>query len=316
MQDTRISILVVDDEAIIHQSCGRILREEGYEVDAAMSGQEALQKLKEKSYAVVLSDIKMPGMDGVQTLERMKQQVPDITVVMFTGFSSVETARSSMKLGAFDYLPKPFTPDELLAAVKKALARAAEMRQQRERESQFHHLVSAIHATLNLREVLHLIVTSVAKLFAVKGCTISLLDRKKEFFRVCAAYGISDEYLQKGPVAADRFLSTVLAGTPERIVDLTTSPQANHLFEAHREGIASIFSFPLKLQKEVIGMMRLYSQEAREFSRDDLDFLGGFIEQASIALENARTYDDVRERYETLKDDLWEWCEYDSQKIS
>ena len=316
MQDTRISILVVDDEKIIHESCGRILREEGYEVDTAMNGQEALQKLKEKRYHMVLSDIKMPGMDGVETLERMKQQVPDITVVMFTGFSSVETARSSMKLGAFDYLPKPFTPDELLAVVKKALARELEIRQQGERQSQFQHLVTVIHATLNLREVLHLIVTSVAKIFAVKGCSISLLDRKKEFFRVCAAYGLSDEYLQKGPIAADRYLSKVLAGTPESIVDVTTSPQANYLFEAHKEGIASIFSFPLKLKNEVIGMMRIYSQEARELSRDDLDFLNGFIEQASIALENARTYDDVRERYETLKDDLWEWCEYDSQKMS
>jgi GAF domain-containing protein len=200
--------------------------------------------------------------------------------------------------------------------VKKALAREVEMRQQRERQSQFDHLVSVIHATLNLREVLQLIVNGVAHLLAVKGCAISLLDRKREFFRVCAAYGLSDEYLQKGPIAADRYLSTVLAGTAESIVDVTTSPQADYLFEAHKEGIASIFSFPLKLKKEVIGMMRIYSQEARKLSRDDLDFLNGFIEQASIALENARTYDDVRKRYETLKDDLWEWCEYDSQKIS
>ena len=79
-----------------------------------MSGQEALEKLKGKRYNLVLSDIKMPGMSGVETLEKMKKDVPDITVVMFTGYSSVETARDTMKLGAFDYIPKPFTPEELL----------------------------------------------------------------------------------------------------------------------------------------------------------------------------------------------------------
>jgi transcriptional regulator with GAF, ATPase, and Fis domain len=252
----------------------------------------------------------------VQTLELMKQHAPDITVIMFTGFASVDTARATMKLGAFDYLPKPFTPDDLLSTVRRALASELALRRQSERESQFRGLVNTIHATLNLREVLNLIVTGITKLFDVKGCTISLLDRKKEFFKVCAASGLSSEYLQKGPIAADRYLSTVLAGTPESIVDVSTAPQADYLFEAQKEGVAAIFSFPLKLKHEVIGMIRIYSREAREFSQNELDFLGGFIEQVSIALENARTYEDVRERYEALKDDLWEWCEYDSQKIS
>ncbi len=316
MADELINILIIDDETIIHQSCARILRGEGYEIDSAMNGQEALQKLKDKRYHLVLSDIKMPGMDGVQTLELMKQHAPDITVIMFTGFASVETARSTMKLGAFDYLPKPFTPEELLAAVRKALASERAARDGREREARFQRLQQSIHATLNLREVLNLIVSGVTGIFAVKGCAISLLDRKREFFKVCASSGLSSAYLQKGPIAADRYLSTVLAGNPDSIVDVTTAPQADHLYAAQQEGIASIFSFPLKLKQEVIGMIRIYSGVPREFSAGEIDFLNRFIEQASIALENARTYEDVRERYESLKDDLWEWCEYDSQKIS
>jgi len=316
MTEERISILVIDDEPIIHESCVRILREQGYEIDSAMNGQEALQKLKDKRYNLVLSDIKMPGMDGVQTLELMKQHAPDITVIMFTGYASVDTARATMKLGAFDYLPKPFTPEELLSSVHKAIDSERAARREREREAQFRRLLQSIHATLNLREVLNLIVTGVTGIFAVKGCAISLLDRKREFFKVCAASGLSSAYLQKGPIAADRYLSTVLAGSPDSIVDVTTAPQADYLYEAHQEGISSIFSFPLKLKQDVIGMIRIYSREAREFTAGEIDFLNRFIEQASIALENARTYEDVRERYESLKDDLWEWCEYDSQKIS
>ncbi len=315
MEKLKARILVVDDEKVIHESCGRILREEGYEVEAALSGQEALQKLQKKRYDLVLSDIKMPGMDGVETLEKMKEEVPDITVVMFTGYSSVETARGSMKLGAFDYLPKPFTPEELLAVVKKGMEKELKVRQKREREEKFQEITSAIYSTLNLREVLNLIVTSVVKLLKLKGCTLSLLDREKKFFRVCASYGLSEKYLKKGPIAADKTLSKVLAGQPDGVLDVATSPQVQYPWEAKQEGIASIFSLPLKLTDEIIGMLRIYTAEPREFSQDEVDFLNGFAEQVSVALGNAQTYEDVREKYETLKDDLWEWCEYDSMKI-
>lgn len=315
MENYKASILVVDDEKVIHESCGRILREEGYGVETALSGQEALQKLKEKRYDLVLSDIKMPGMDGVETLEKMKKEVPDITVVMFTGYSSVETARGSMKLGAFDYLPKPFTPEELLTVVKKAIDKAFNTKEKQEREEKVQEITAAIHSTLNLREVLNLIVTSVVKLLELKGCTLSLLDKEKKYFRVCAAYGLSEEYLKKGPIAADKTLSKVLSGKPDGVLDVATSPQVQYLWEAKKEGIASIFSLPLKLKDEVIGMLRIYTAQPKEFSQDEVDFLNGFAGQVSIALENARTFEDVRERYETLKDDLWEWCEYDSMKV-
>jgi len=315
MEKRKASILVVDDEKIIHESCGRILREEGYEVETALSGQEALQKLKERQYDLVLTDIRMPGMDGIETLEKMKEEIPDITVVMFTGYSSVETARGSMKLGAFDYLPKPFTPEELLAVVKKAIEKEIKAREEREREERFQEITTAIRSTLNLREVLNLIVTSVVKILKLKGCTLSLLDRKKEYFRVCASCGLSEKYLKKGPIAADKTLSKILSGKPDSVLDVATSPQVQYLWEAKEEGIASIFSLPLELKNEVIGMLRIYTAEPREFSQDEVDFLKGFAEQVSIALENAQTYEDVREKYETLKDDLWEWCEYDSMKI-
>jgi len=315
MEKRKANILVVDDEKVIHESCGRILREEGYEVETALSGEEALQKLKERQYDLVLTDIRMPGMDGIETLEKMKEKIPDITVVMFTGYSSVETARGSMKLGAFDYLPKPFTPEELLAVVKRAIEKEIKAKEERERKERFQEITTAIRSTLNLREVLNLIVTSVVKILKLKGCTLSLLDKKKEYFRVCASYGLSEKYLKKGPIAADKTLSKVLSGKPDSVLDVATSPQVQYLWEAKEEGIASIFSLPLELKNEVIGMLRIYTAEPREFSQDEFDFLKGFAEQVSIALENAQTYEDVREKYETLKDDLWEWCEYDSMKI-
>jgi DNA-binding NtrC family response regulator len=120
---TNPRILVVDDEPIVCESCKRILGEEGYEVDIALSGQEAFEKMKRDTYDVVLTDLKMPGIDGMEVLRTHRKDYPETMVIMITGFSTVETAVEAMKLGAYDYIPKPFTPDEVSLVVKKAIER-------------------------------------------------------------------------------------------------------------------------------------------------------------------------------------------------
>lgn len=134
MEKIKERILVVDDEKIVHESCGRILREEGYEVENATSGEEALHRVGKKHYDLVLIDIRMPDMDGIETLEQIREKNPDIPVVVFTGYPSIETARDSMRLGVCDYLPKPFTSEELLDAVNKSVDKAKKVLQKRAEE--------------------------------------------------------------------------------------------------------------------------------------------------------------------------------------
>ena len=117
-------ILVVDDEEIVIRSCLRILGDDGdCEVEAVQDGLEALKKIDDSHFDVLILDIMMPKMDGLEVLQRVKETHPDIDVIMVTGLSQIETAVRSMKLGAFDYLPKPFDPDELKLVVKRALER-------------------------------------------------------------------------------------------------------------------------------------------------------------------------------------------------
>jgi len=116
-------ILIVDDEEIVVRSCLRILAVGDYEVDSAQSGIEALRKIEESDFDILVLDIMMPQMDGLEVLQRVKETHPDIDVIMVTGLSQIETAVRSMKLGAFDYLPKPFDPDELKRVVERALER-------------------------------------------------------------------------------------------------------------------------------------------------------------------------------------------------
>ncbi|HSO62053.1 MAG TPA: response regulator [Desulfobacterales bacterium] len=127
----KFRILVVDDELVVRDSLKEWLAEEGYTVAMAASGSEALDALDAGTFHLMLLDIKMPGMDGVEVLERAKSRSPDLAVVMMTAYATVETAVDAMKIGALDYLIKPFEVDSLLPKVEKVYQRleAAEARQ-------------------------------------------------------------------------------------------------------------------------------------------------------------------------------------------
>ncbi|MCG6911201.1 MAG: response regulator [Deltaproteobacteria bacterium] len=111
---SEFKILVVDDELIVRDSLKELLGEEGFAVQMAASGSEALEKLDVETYHLMLTDIKMPGMDGVELLGVAKEKCPDLTVIMMTAYATVETAVEAMKIGALDYLIKPFDPDKMI----------------------------------------------------------------------------------------------------------------------------------------------------------------------------------------------------------
>jgi len=140
-------ILVVDDEMIVCESCKRILEEDGYEVETALGGMEAFEKMKQNPFDIVITDLKMPGIDGMEVLRTFRKEYPDAIIIMITGFSTVETAVEAMKLGAFDYISKPFTPDEVSIVVKKAIEQKSllleniYLRQELQEKYGFHNIV-------------------------------------------------------------------------------------------------------------------------------------------------------------------------------
>ena len=120
-------ILLVDDEEIVLRSCQRILRDGDYEIDVAREGLAALGMVNENDYDVLILDIMMPKMDGMEVLRRVKEARPDIDVIMITGLHDIETAVKAMKFGALDYLPKPFEPEDLQLLVSRAFDRRARL---------------------------------------------------------------------------------------------------------------------------------------------------------------------------------------------
>lgn len=120
--ETKTKIIVVDDEERICRNVEKILQKQDFEVTRATSAQEALDKMARDSYSLLISDIVMPGQNGLELLKMAKENWPLTKAVMMTAYASTDTAMKAIRLGALDYLPKPFTPDELRGTVEKALS--------------------------------------------------------------------------------------------------------------------------------------------------------------------------------------------------
>ncbi len=116
-----VKVLVVDDEDVIRRGICRVMEGRGYQAEAAESGYGAVEKLQKTPFSIVITDLKMPGMDGIEVLKAIKILQPEVPVIIITGYSTVDTAVEAMKNGAFDYIAKPFTPDQMIEMVEKAL---------------------------------------------------------------------------------------------------------------------------------------------------------------------------------------------------
>jgi DNA-binding response OmpR family regulator len=131
MNNEAAHILVVDDEGAIRYSVSKTLQRVGYTVHEAASGEEALEMMKKQDYDVVLTDIRMPGLTGVELLKRIKEAAPDSIVILMTGYASLGTAVESLRLGAHDYLIKPSSSQDIRQSVAKGVERAQNLKRRR-----------------------------------------------------------------------------------------------------------------------------------------------------------------------------------------
>lgn len=304
MSDVKASILVIDDETIVQESCKRILVPAGYRLESASTGQEGLGKLGESAYDLVITDLKMPGISGMDALKKIKHDNPDIGIIMITGYATTETAVEAMKLGAFDYLPKPFTPDELMATVANALDKKKLLLETKHLEKAYRDAAAAISSSLNLNEVLDLIAKSVVSLLKLKGCSVHLLDAENRTLKIKASCDLSDSYLDRTSLDVDAAMQEAFEGRCVFIKDARTDGRIPNQAEVRNEGIVSMITIPLRVSHAVIGVLRAYTAEPRHFDEREADLLQKLAEQAGIAVTNARLYEEVKQDYESLRKDL------------
>ncbi len=172
---------------------------------------------------------------------------------------------------------------------------------------ELYEIAAVLNSTRDHQAVLHAIVACVAKAVGAKGCSLMLLTPDKKVLLHTAAYGLSDWYVRKGPVSADKSISESLEGKPVAVLNATKDERIQYREQAKKEGIASILSVPMMLREEIIGVIRVYTAAPRRFTTEDMYFVGAVAHLGAIALENARLYEAVKKDYEAFRQDMLEW---------
>ena len=162
-------------------------------------------------------------------------------------------------------------------------------------------VTEAISHSKNPEEVALMTVESITTALDVKGCAILLIDRSTNSLEVAASFGLSDEYLNKGPVSSLQSIAQSLVDGPIAIYDVTDDPRIQYPDEARKEGIASILSVPITAVGKIIGALRVYTSEPWEFTLDDVNFVQAMAAITGMALDMARHYKGMKDSIEVLK---------------
>jgi response regulator RpfG family c-di-GMP phosphodiesterase len=305
-QDDSPRVLVVDDEKVIREILSDFLTMEGYVVRAVEDGSAALKELRLRPYDLVISDLKMPNMGGLELLEKMAEQNLEVLTVIMTGFGTVETAIEAMKKGAYDYILKPFKVEEVVHVVQRGLDRQrlqAENLRLREAIS-LYRVSEAIAASLELDRILEVIVGSVMTEVQADVVTLHLMDPKTGRF---------DERVKKvsyeGEYTSEASLGSLDVDELQAHFRLD-KPVVQHGIKAARfftrgfdgKKLVSFASVPMKSRDQVIGMLNSYSfTRGKKFDEGQRKMLVILAGRAAISIENAWLYEDILSKNKDLQ---------------
>jgi PAS domain S-box-containing protein len=155
----------------------------------------------------------------------------------------------------------------------------------------YQKICKEISASISIDKVLQLIVSNVVKVMNVKASLVRLLNKDTKQLEIASYYGLSEKYANKGPVSYDQSIDDAMEGMPVSVYDITEHQDSQYYKEAIEEGIRSILSIPLRFEKEVIGVLRMYTAEPVKYTDEDLKFISSLAEQAAVAIVNARRFE-------------------------
>ncbi len=170
-----------------------------------------------------------------------------------------------------------------------------------------HEVARTVNSTLNADEVLSKIVKAATEATDAKGCSVMLLDDEKKHLVHSASYGLSDQYLHKGEILADRSLADALKGEPVAISDISNDRRIQYRAEAEKEGIGSMLCVPLAVRGVVTGVIRVYWPRKEDFSANTVKLLAAIANLSAIAIDNSHMHDSLRKAYDACRQELWHW---------
>jgi putative nucleotidyltransferase with HDIG domain len=286
---SRVKVLVVEDDTTVRNFCRHLLRLH-YDVATAANGRDAVDMLQRDNYDLVLTDLQMPEMGGIELLRHVRERYPAIDVIILTAFATVDTARQALKLGAFDYLSKPVDASDLERAVRRCLE-LRRIRHEKERLSELlvmHRFSQAIATSLDTEAQICQMTDFLWQRFAPESLAISLF------------------YTEKSHLTLQIYKTRM--GGPVRVgqIDLAADCDIDQLATAHLQLVGIVADEPpglfagtaLRTHDRPIGYVHMTrGSDQPEFEPNERTLLSVFASQIAASLDNARLYRQLKEQH-------------------
>ncbi|MFC2038791.1 response regulator [Chloroflexota bacterium] len=291
-------ILVVDDEQNIRDSSVKLLQKKGYDAKGAESGEDAIIMIQKESFDLLLLDVRMPGMDGIEVLRKVTELMPDIQVVMLTGHGNIDMAIEALEYGAIGFLRKPIAIDDLQMSIEDALTRGNTRRENTRLRAlmPLFELNQQLLSELNEGKLVDIILKTVTSEIGADNTEITLWDEDgthiKKFATNDSAFNLinsfdTDDFVNK---AATTNKTLIFSTGDEKLLE---SPDDIHLIQSGYD-----IYIPLITINKSIGVLKVSKiPPHRPLQPSDLDFLFTLCSQSSIGISNARLYDSLEKAH-------------------
>jgi putative nucleotidyltransferase with HDIG domain len=294
-------ILIVDDEEMIRDLCYHILTAEGYQVTTASNGTEAYEELSRNDMDMLVTDIKMPGMDGLELFERVKQLNQDIVTIFITGHGTLDTAIESLMRGVDGFVLKPFTQEELLGAVERAITRSRLQKENIRLKAliPLFEISKLLVTEIDLANLFKIITEVLVQEFSVDRVSLMLVDETSGDLLIRASHGLpTDTAMKARRKTGEGVAGLVLKNKKPLIITAGKHPDQDVMAVINMEDMpASSMSVPLIGKNKMFGVLNVSKFSGAPFSASDLQVVLILSSQVVTAMENAALYEDLRENY-------------------
>ncbi len=314
--DFKERILVIDDEKRMCDSLEALLTDSGYDVMTFQSSDKAAEEIKTGRFDLIISDIKMPGMTGLDLLRIARKVDPQALVVLMTAYGSLESALEAINQGAYDYLLKPVEYPQLELVIKRGLerrrlgrarsfllselqAKNQELSDRLEEINALYEASKSLVSTIELNELLSAIINLATSVLRAKIGSIMLIDEDGKHLSIAAAIGLDEEVIRTTRLPIGSSIAGYVAESKEPLFvnSVEKDPRFKRENRQERYGAASLLSVPLMVKKHVIGVINIAHKTAGgEFGEYDLKLLTTFASQAAVAIDNAATFHQLKRR--------------------
>lgn len=295
-------ILIVDDQVDVCDILKRTLHLEGmYDITTVRSGRAAISRVKQDGFNIVILDIRMPDMDGLDVLYKIKKINPDIDVVIITAYGSLDSAVKSMKFGAYHYLLKPLNLEEIKIVVKNIVKKQKmniELKKETDKIKTLYEISRLLLSNLEIDEMFKIILEKAINIIGADEGSLMIWDEEAKQLYVQISFGIPDDVAKEVRLKAGERIAGWVVEYKESVLiigGLKNDPRFAHL--DGQPDINSSISSPLIANDKVLGVICLNRTKTEtNFTKEDLSLIEIFASDAAIAMQNAKLHQAMKEK--------------------